>query len=59
MARYAAHRNAGLGAEIFRRSLAHVDRLPLLVEVDSDREAAPDRAIRARRKNFIVAAAVC
>jgi hypothetical protein len=52
MATDAAHRNAGLGAEIFERSLAHVDALPLLVEVDSDREPAPDRAIRARRKRF-------
>jgi GNAT superfamily N-acetyltransferase len=50
-------RNQGLGAELFRRT---IDRavppgerpLPVLLEVDSDREASSDRALRTRRERF-------
>jgi hypothetical protein len=52
MATDKGRRNAGLGSEIFAQSLARIDGLPLLVEVDSDRENADDRDLRARRKRF-------
>jgi hypothetical protein len=52
MATEKTHRNVGLGAETFEQSLARINNLPLLVEVDSDRENASDREIRARRKRF-------
>jgi hypothetical protein len=52
MATDGAYRDAGLGTETFGETLARSDGLPLLVEVDSDREAAGDREIRARRKRF-------
>jgi hypothetical protein len=50
-------RNRGLGGELFRRS---ADRavtpegrgVPVLLEIDSDREASSDRAIRTRRERF-------
>jgi GNAT superfamily N-acetyltransferase len=50
-------RNQGLGAELFRQT---VDRavtpgerpLPVILEVDSDREASSDRALRTRREAF-------
>jgi GNAT superfamily N-acetyltransferase len=50
-------RNHGLGAELFRRTVAEaVTReglpLPVLLEVDSDREASSDRALRTRRERF-------
>jgi GNAT superfamily N-acetyltransferase len=50
-------RNRGLGAELFRRTVAHAvtpggRKLPVLLEIDSDREASSDRAIRARRERF-------
>lgn len=51
------HRGQGLGAELFRRSVAHAaapdrDVRPVLLEIDSDREASSDRAIRTRRERF-------
>jgi len=51
------HRNHGLGAELFRLTVAHAVTsegrpLPVLLEVDSDREDASDRAIRTRRERF-------
>ena len=51
------HRNHGLGAELFRwtveRAVSPGERpLPVLLEVDSDREDASDRALRTRRKSF-------
>jgi hypothetical protein len=52
MATDKARRNAGLGGEIFAQSLGRIDGLPLLVEVDSERENADDRDMRARRKRF-------
>ena len=50
-------RNQGLGAELFRRTVEHAltpegRQLPVLLEIDSDREASSDRAIRARRERF-------
>ncbi len=50
-------RNHGLGAELFRQTmkaavLPEERSLPVLLEVDSDREAASDRALRTRRERF-------
>jgi GNAT superfamily N-acetyltransferase len=50
-------RNHGLGAELFRRTVERAvtpgeGSLPVLLEVDSDREASSDRALRARRERF-------
>jgi GNAT superfamily N-acetyltransferase len=50
-------RNHGLGAELFRRTVERAVTpgqrlLPVLLEVDSDREDASDRAIRTRRERF-------
>jgi GNAT superfamily N-acetyltransferase len=57
MAVAADRRNQGLGAELFRRTVEHAvtpggRKLPVLLEIDSDREAASDRAIRTRRERF-------
>jgi GNAT superfamily N-acetyltransferase len=50
-------RSHGLGAELFRQTVAHAvtpegGQLPVLLEVDSDREASSDRALRTRREQF-------
>ena len=50
-------RNHGLGAELFRQTmkaavLPEARSLPVLLEVDSDREASSDRALRTRRERF-------
>lgn len=50
-------RGQGLGAELFRQSVAHAvtpdgSTLPVLLEIDSDREASSDRALRTRRERF-------
>jgi GNAT superfamily N-acetyltransferase len=50
-------RNHGLGAELFRRTVERAETpegrpLPMLLEVDSDREDASDRAMRTRRERF-------
>src|SRR5580704_11029079 len=50
-------RNRGLGATLFTRSVESAatpggQRLPVLLEIDSDREASSDRAIRTRRAGF-------
>jgi GNAT superfamily N-acetyltransferase len=50
-------RNHGLGAELFRRTVEQAVTpegrpLPVLLEVDSDREASSDRALRTRRERF-------
>jgi GNAT superfamily N-acetyltransferase len=50
-------RNHGLGAELFRRTVAGAltpagGALPVVLEIDSDREASADRAIRTRREGF-------
>lgn len=50
-------RNHGLGSEVFTHSVTQAVRpdgrpLPVLLEVDSDREASSDRQIRTRRQHF-------
>jgi GNAT superfamily N-acetyltransferase len=50
-------RGKGLGGELFRRTVEHAvvpqgGKLPVLLEIDSDREASSDRAIRASRERF-------
>jgi GNAT superfamily N-acetyltransferase len=50
-------RNQGLGAGLFRRTVEHAvtpggRKLPVLLEIDSNREASSDRAIRTRRELF-------
>src|SRR5580692_769847 len=50
-------RNRGLGGELFRRTVEHAmtpegRRVPVLLEIDSDREASSDRAMRTRRERF-------
>src|SRR4029077_6085642 len=49
-------RNRGVGGELFRQTTgqvaAHDRSLPILLEVDSDREASDDRQIRTRRQQF-------
>ena len=57
MAIAAAHRNKGLGGELFRRSMERAvsregRRVPVLLEVDSDREECADCQLRARRQQF-------
>ena len=49
-------RNHGVGSTLFRQTMARVPpqhaSVPTLLEVDSDREASADRALRARRQQF-------
>ena len=50
-------RNSGAGSRLFSRVLQDSvsprgERLPLLLEVDSDREASADREMRRRRQQF-------
>ncbi len=50
-------RNHGLGAELFRQTMKQAvtpeaRSLPVVLEVDSDREDASDRALRTRRERF-------
>jgi GNAT superfamily N-acetyltransferase len=50
-------RGHGFGAELFRKTAAQAvtpegATLPVLLEVDSDREASADRALRTRRLSF-------
>jgi hypothetical protein len=57
MAVSAEERNRGLGAEIFRHSMEHAltpegKAVPILLEVDSDREESSDRELRTRRQQF-------
>ena len=58
MAVASQYRNAGLGTELFRRSLEIARQAwqsqpsSLLLEVDSDREDSPDRAVRRLRLQF-------
>jgi len=51
MAVAATSRGGGLGTDLYRAARALAGG-PLLIEVDSDREAAPDLATRSRRKAF-------
>jgi hypothetical protein len=52
----ANYRNSGLGGQLFLRSADNVflkiGRIPMLLEVDSDREASVDQLIRKRRQQF-------
>ena len=57
MAVGAEDRNRGLGAEIFRRGMKYAvssegKAVPILLEVDSDREQSSDQHLRARRQQF-------
>jgi GNAT superfamily N-acetyltransferase len=50
-------RNGGFGAALFNETVKHAvtpegAALPVLLEVDSDREASTDRAMRTRRLHF-------
>jgi ribosomal protein S18 acetylase RimI-like enzyme len=52
----AAYRNAGLGHLLFLRSVdrvfAKTGQIPVLLEVDSDREPSEDQPVRRRRQQF-------
>lgn len=57
MAVVRAERNRGLGAELFRRSMEHAHTpagqpIPILLEVDSDREQGLDQKLKTRRQQF-------
>jgi GNAT superfamily N-acetyltransferase len=57
MAVHSLHRNSGLGRKLFLRTVQDSDStrgepLPVLLEVDSDREASADREMRRRRLQF-------
>lgn len=56
MAIHSDFRSAGVGGGLFRHSLELVvsgrGEIPMLLEVDSDRESSADRVIRQKRKNF-------
>jgi ribosomal protein S18 acetylase RimI-like enzyme len=57
MAVDSGHRNSGFGGKLFQRTMEEsVSRqgvpLPMLLEVDSDREASADREMRERRLQF-------
>lgn len=57
MAVSAERRGRGFGGELFRRTVEHAltpqgAGLPVLLEVDSDREASSDQAVRTRRVHF-------
>jgi len=45
-------RNRGLGSALFKQTVAPHASLPILLEVDSDREASADRGLRTRRQQF-------
>lgn len=45
-------RGSGLGAALYRAARAAAGDRPFLVEVESDREDTPDRALRTRRIGF-------
>ena len=51
-----SYRGRGVGAELFEATVGTVYKergaIPILVEVDSDREPSPDRVERRRRQNF-------
>jgi hypothetical protein len=57
MAVDSGHRNSGFGGKLFQRAMqdsvsSHGVPLPMLLEVDSDREASADREMRQRRLQF-------
>jgi len=45
-------RNRGLGSALFKQTVVRAMSLPILLEVDSDREASADRELRTRRQQF-------
>ena len=49
-------RNRGVGSELFRQTTGQATKydrsLPIVLEVDSDREASADRQMRTRRQRF-------
>ncbi len=45
-------RNRGVGSALFKRTTTQAPNLPILLEVDSDREVCADRQIRTRRQQF-------
>ena len=51
-----SYRGGGVGSKLFEETAAAVYRshgaIPILLEVDSDREPSPDQAQRRRRQNF-------
>ena len=51
-----SHRGGGVGSELFEQTIGAVHRsngaMPILLEVDSDREPSPDQVQRRRRQNF-------
>jgi ribosomal protein S18 acetylase RimI-like enzyme len=51
-----SHRGGGVGSELFEQTIEAVHRsngaIPILLEVDSDREPSPDQVQRRRRQNF-------
>jgi len=56
MAIGSAHRGSGVGKELFQHSVCSITSergsIPVLLEVDSEREPSPDREVRLRRKRF-------
>ena len=57
MAVSSEQRGQGLGSELFQRTVARTTtpeglELPVLLEIDSDREASSDQAVRTRRERF-------
>lgn len=57
MAVASEERGRGFGGKLFEKTVAQAvtdrgDRLPVVLEVDSDREASDDRALRTRRLRF-------
>ncbi|MET0500164.1 MAG: GNAT family N-acetyltransferase [Candidatus Binatia bacterium] len=51
-----SYRGGGLGSELFEATIGAMYRqhgaIPILIEVDSDRQPSPDQAERYRRQNF-------
>jgi ribosomal protein S18 acetylase RimI-like enzyme len=51
-----SHRGGGVGSELFEQTIGGVHRsdgaMPILLEVDSDREPSPDQVQRRQRQNF-------
>lgn len=54
MATKDSNRNRGLGAQLFAKAAELAGSRPMLVEVDSEREDAPDQSLRLRRKSFYI-----
>lgn len=45
-------RNRGVGSALFQQTTTRASSLPIVLEVDSDREASDDRELRTRRQQF-------